>query len=777
MVPRTIEWMPHSPSSEHPAVAADPLVSGLNPQQREAVLYRGPALLIVAGAGSGKTRVLTHRIAHLISTHDAWPSQILAITFTNKAANEMRERVGQLLGAAAEGMWISTFHSACVRILRREIAALGLGTSFTIYDTHDSRVLLKRLIKERHADVEGLTAAAAQHRISAWKNELRDPDDVSRELQPGDPTGEAVLDVYRAYDDALRRANALDFDDILVYTVHLLNGFPEVRRRYQQKWRHVLVDEYQDTNKAQYELIRALTTPAVEGQPVPALTVVGDSDQSIYAFRGADLRNIIDFDKDFPGTHVVLLEQNYRSTQRILDAANAVIARNYDRAAKHLWSSLGDGEPIEAFAGYSAHDEAQFVADEIARLHREGLDYRDIAVFYRTNAQTRALEEIFVRAGVPYRLVGGTKFYDRAEVKDALAYLVALVNPADELSVRRVLNVPRRGIGPTTESRLVHFAAEHGLTLPQALSQAKGIGLGPKVTQAMTSLGQALEDARRALSTERLDEVVHRFFEHIGLIEALRTSLDDQDHARAENLEEFEAQLTDYAEKNPDAQLIDFLTEVSLTAAADDLEDESGSVVLMTLHTAKGLEYPAVFVTGLEQGLLPHQMSIDEIGGIAEERRLFYVGLTRAQRRLYLSLAVNRTVFGQAQTHEPSQFLADIPDDLINWRQRPEDLMVSSLGSWGGSSRRSTPSLSPEVSSRRTQTPKRGGWASQVTAESLAKPMLQVSVGDRIRHASFGEGTVRELAGEGRKQVATIVFDGGARKKLVVALAPITLAE
>ncbi|MCD7102149.1 ATP-dependent helicase [Pseudoclavibacter sp. 13-3] len=781
------------------AVASDePLVRGLNPQQREAVLYQGQSLLIVAGAGSGKTRVLTHRIAHLIATHRAWPSQILAITFTNKAANEMRERVGQLLGGAADGMWISTFHSACVRILRREISELGYNSSFTIYDTHDSRVLLKRLIKERHADTDGLTPAAAQHRISQLKNELRDADDLSRDSGGRSPLDEALIDIYRAYDHALLRANALDFDDILVQTVHLFEAFPEVRRRYQHKFRHVLVDEYQDTNKAQYELIRLLTTsadgtgpataperaePRILSVDAPTLTVVGDSDQSIYAFRGADMRNIVDFEKDFPGTHVVLLEQNYRSTQRILSAANAVIGNNFDRAEKNLWSALGDGEKITAYAGYTAHDEAQFVADRIDDLHQDGLDYRDVAVFYRTNAQTRALEEIFVRAGIPYRLIGGTKFYDRAEVKDALAYLVAIANPVDDLSVRRILNVPKRGIGPTTEQRLVMFAEQQRLDLPAALTRAAEIGLGPKVTQAMTSLGGAIVDARTALAEDRLDEVVGRFFEHIGIIEVLRSSLDAQDQARAENLEEFLSQLTDYVDKHPDASMVDFLTEVQLTAAADDLDDESGTVSLMTLHTAKGLEYPAVFITGLEEGLLPHQMSIDEIGGLAEERRLFYVGITRARRRLFLSLAINRTVFGQTRDQLPSRFLDEIPGELIEWRQHPDEIGANRRGiSWGGSQRAGDDDFEADggwgASARsHGSRSKRSGaahaWANEIGVGSTPKTELHLAAGDRIRHKSFGEGTVEELTGKGAKQVAAVRFDSGQRKKLVVALAPI----
>ena len=790
-----IEGMSSNPSSARAASAvpdADRLVVGLNPQQREAVLHRGSPLLIVAGAGSGKTRVLTHRIAHLIATGEAWPSQILAITFTNKAANEMRERVGALLGGVAEGMWISTFHSACVRILRREIAELGYRSGFTIYDTHDSRTLLKRIIKEHHADADGLTPAAAQHRISQLKNELRDADDLTRAEGAHSPADAALVDVFRDYDRALQHANALDFDDILVQTVHLLEAFPEVRRRYQRRFRHVLVDEYQDTNHAQYELIRLLATPAEKDGPAPELTVVGDSDQSIYAFRGADLRNITHFDEDFPGTRMILLEQNYRSTQRILSAANAVIGHNFDRADKNLWSALGDGDRITVYAGYSAHDEAQFVADEIRRLHREGLGWSDIAVFYRTNAQTRALEEILVRAGVPYRLIGGTRFYDRAEVKDVLAYLIAVVNPADDLAVRRILNVPRRGIGPTTEQRLVTFAAREGIDLPAALVRAEEISLGPKVTGAMTALGGALADARAALADQPLDGVVADLLDRVGLVRALRESQDPQDEARAENLDELLAQLVDYTEREADATLADFLADVQLTAAADELDAGQGAVSLMTLHTAKGLEYPAVFITGLEEGLLPHRMSLDEVGGIAEERRLFYVGITRAQRHLALSMAVSRTAYGQTNDQIPSRFLDEIPEDLLDWRQRPEEVGgVRALGRGGrwrdaeddvrhdGRGRRALAGgARPTHADHPGRRPASGHrWANEITTADIPRGQVaDLAEGDRIRHGSFGEGIVLQLTGRGAKQVATVRFDSGARKKLVVAVAPIERA-
>ncbi|BDZ55586.1 hypothetical protein GCM10025870_26590 [Agromyces marinus] len=617
-----------------PAASAH-LTAGLNPQQREAVEYRGPALLIVAGAGSGKTRVLTHRIASLIDAREAWPSQILAITFTNKAAAEMRERVEALLGEAAGGMWISTFHSACVRILRREAESIGLSSTFTIYDSADQRTILKRIIKELDADTLGFTPASAQAKISKLKNELADVETYARNVNSNDPNEVMFLEIFRQYTRRLRDASALDFDDLISETVYLFRAFPKVAALYQRRFRHILVDEYQDTNHAQYSLIRELTravepdvvaelnehgvlvrglTDASGSIPGASLTVVGDSDQSIYAFRGADIRNIVEFERDFPGAKVVLLEQNYRSTQNILSAANAVISNNFDRKDKKLWTADGDGEKITGYTGYSAHDEAQFVADEIEALHRAGVAYRDIAVFYRTNAQTRALEEIFVRSALPYRVVGGTKFYERAEIKDAMAYLVAVANPLDELAIRRILNTPKRGIGPATETSIASFAEANDLTFRQAMRAADGLGLGPKATTAIQGLAKLLDEAAAMLvpseqgiaegtnaGAAKVSDVLAFLIEGSKLVETLRTSRDPQDETRAENVEELLAQTKDFDRENPGASLVDFLTQVSLVAAADELDDASGTVSLMTLHTAKGLEYHAVFLTGLEE--------------------------------------------------------------------------------------------------------------------------------------------------------------------------------
>ncbi|BDZ44961.1 ATP-dependent helicase [Naasia aerilata] len=609
------------------APTSSPLLEGLNPQQREAVLYRGPALLIVAGAGSGKTRVLTHRIAGLLESREAWPSQILAITFTNKAAGEMRERVRHLVGTAAEGMWISTFHSACVRILRREAEQFGYSRNFTIYDSGDSRALIKRIIKDLEADVLGFTVASTAARISKLKNELADVESYARQANFNDPNEVMFVEIFRQYSRALSSANAFDFDDLISQTVYLFRAFPHVAAAYQKRFRHILVDEYQDTNHAQYSLIRELTKSPAELEPgllaatEPAsLTVVGDSDQSIYAFRGADIRNIVEFERDFPGAKVILLEQNYRSTQNILSAANSVISNNFDRKDKKLWTADGDGEKIVGYTGYSGHDEAQFVADEIQALRDKGVAYHDMAVFYRTNSQTRALEEIFIRSAVPYRIIGGTKFYERAEIKDAMAYLIAVANPADTLAVRRILNTPKRGIGPATETQLATFAEKNEITFRDSLRHAKELGLGPKVTGAITALSDLLDEA--AALTERpptapgdgVPEVLSLLISKGGLLDALRASRDPQDEARAENVEELVAVTKEFQRNNPEGTLLDFLTEVSLVAAADDLDDQTGSVSLMTLHTAKGLEFEAVFLTGVEEDLLPHRMSAGEPG-------------------------------------------------------------------------------------------------------------------------------------------------------------------
>ncbi len=775
----------------------DELLAGLNPEQREAVVHRGPALLIVAGAGSGKTRVLTHRIAGLIRSGEAWPSQILAITFTNKAAAEMRERVGALLGQVAEGMWISTFHSACVRILRREAENFGFTKSFTIYDSQDSRALIKRIIKDLQADTYGFTVSQVSGKISKLKNELTDVESYARQANFSDPNDAMFVEMFRAYSRALREANAFDFDDLISQTVYLFRAFPQVAEKYQRRFRHILVDEYQDTNHAQYALIRELTRPPESNELTglsafagggASLTVVGDSDQSIYAFRGADIRNIVEFERDFPGARVVLLEQNYRSTQNILSAANAVISNNFDRKDKKLWTAVGDGDKIVGFTGYSGHDEAQFVADEIAKLHDEGTAYKDIAVFYRTNSQTRALEEIFIRSALPYRVLGGTKFYERAEIKDAMAYLTAVANPFDGLALRRILNTPKRGIGPATETQLASFAEREGVSYRESMRRANELGLGPKVTSAILQLAALLDEAALLIDPENpagespVSDVLALLMEKSAYVTSLRASRDPQDEARAENVEELLAVTKEFNRNNPDGTLIDFLTEVSLVAAVDDLDDSSGTVSLMTLHTAKGLEYDAVFLTGVEEDLLPHRMSASEPGGPAEERRLFYVGITRARKRLFISLAMTRAQFGETAVAMPSRYLQEIPAELIDWLQSPG--MATSRGgsepralnasrgrsSYGGGSRWNSDTsfgIPPGPSRPKTE------WANRVTGQVRDNGDLELAPGDRIRHTDFGEGRVNQVTGEGAKRVAHVQFEAAGPKKLLIKIAPI----
>jgi len=762
--------------------AESPLLEGLNPAQTQAVNSRAEALLIVAGAGSGKTSVLTRRIAGLISSHTAWPSQILAITFTNKAAGEMRERVEALIGEAAEGMWISTFHSACVRILRTEAERFGYTKSFTIYDSGDQRALIKRLIRDSGADRFGLTPGSVVGKMSRLKNELVDVDGYRGQVRESDPNDVAFFQIWSDYQAELARSQAFDFDDLIVNTVQLFRAFPEVAAVYRRRFRHILVDEYQDTNHAQYALIRELTKAVPpelvaetapesqrrDGVPAASLTVVGDSDQSIYAFRGADIRNIVEFERDFPGAEVILLEQNYRSKQNILDAANAVIAQNFDRKAKNLFSELGTGDLIQGFTGYSQHDEAQFVADEILSLIDKGFRYQDIAVFYRTNAQTRALEDVFIRQAVPYRVIGGTKFYERAEIKDLLAYLQAVANPADTLALRRILNTPKRGIGPATEATLVAHADQVGITLSQALGEVDQMGLGPKVTQAIAGLNSLLVELRSTISTASAADTLKAVIDRTGYRDILEKSPDPQDLQRVENIDELLAVAIEFSRGNQDGGLVEFLTEVSLVAAADELDDSGGTVSLMTLHTAKGLEFDAVFVTGVEEELLPHRMSASEPGGLAEERRLFYVGMTRAKQKLHLSVAMSRQTFGEAMVCAPSRFLKDIPEGLIDWRD--SGLADRALQMPRTSIERERPSL-PKAPKKKTE------WANRVDTVVRDNSGLDLAVGDRISHDDFGPGTISAVTGQGPKRVAEVQFDQVGKKRLLVKIAPISLLE
>ena len=691
--------------------AADDLIGDLNPQQAEAVQYRGQALLIGAGAGSGKTRVLTRRIAWILTQFGAWPSQILAITFTNKAAAEMRERLTGLIGPVAQRMWVSTFHSACVRILRRDGEQIGLKSGFSIYDTADCERLVKLIGADLNIDLKRYTPRSILARISDYKNNLQgwreQLNTYAADYKPGQKgyqlgrfgnVEELYAVVYAEYQHRLAMANAVDFDDLIVRTVELLRSCPMVAEYYRHKFRYILVDEYQDTNHAQYVLVRELAgvdagersqpDAVAAGRQGPAwITVVGDSDQSIYAFRGADIRNIQDFEQDFPNARTIMLEQNYRSTQTILDAANAVIAHNEGRKPKKLWTALGKGEPIVGYAADNAQQEAAWIASEIARLHAEhGIAYSDMAVMYRANAQSRSLEAALINAGLPYQLIGGTRFYERREIKDAIAYLQAIVNPADDVNMRRILNVPKRGLGPRAESLVTMYADTHATTFFDGVLHVDELGAPTRTAtqlKAFRDLMTALREFADAHNSKP-SEIVAEVLSKSGLLEELQRSEDPQDASRVENLSQLQSVAAEYEQKTPDATLAGFLETTALVADSDQLPmdgEDSGSVTLMTLHTAKGLEYLVVFLTGLEQGTFPHSRSLEDTSELAEERRLAYVGITRAQRRLYVTRAAVRAQWGQAAEMMPSQFLDEIPDQLIDWKRR-EAGMERMRGGW-----------------------------------------------------------------------------------------------
>ena len=743
----------------------DDLLIGLNPQQQEAVQYRGRALLIVAGAGSGKTRVLTHRMAHLLANREIWPSQILAITFTNKAAAEMRERVEQLIGQAGQGMWLKTFHSACLQILRREADRLGHDSNFSVYDTGDTRALLRRLLREAGAEDADIKPAQAAAIISNAKNELKDAEDFARNADRSNPKERIVADVFQAYTNELRRNNAFDFDDLISETVGLLQAFPELRARYQKRFRHILVDEYQDTNHAQYALIREFTKPLPDeyanyddktGEQLgPSdLTVVGDSDQSIYAFRGADIRNITEFERDFPGAKTILLEQNYRSTQNILSAANSVISQNPYRPAKNLWTDSGAGNKVVLFTGYDERNEAAFVVDRVKKLHEEGVNYRDMAVLYRTNSLTPPLEAELKSQLIPYAVIGGLKFFERKEIKDALGYLSAISNGRDDEAVRRVINTPARGIGQKTELKIAQLARDNDISFRQALLYSSDMGLGPKLTAAVQGFGELLNELEAMTATDGPADVLKVALTRSGYRNELEISRDPQDEARVENLDALLGQLYEWQAMYPEGTVADYLAEVTLAAAADEIEDESGSLSLMTLHTAKGLEYQVVFMIGLEQGTLPHIRAFDEPGGLQEERRLMYVGMTRAREQLFISHALQRTLFGNTSGFMASMFLADIPQELVE--AEGTERSISSTAS-----RPDRPSPS---------------WKGAINTPSALRDNkdLELAVGDKVNHDTFGNGQVITVSGTNPRQTAEVRFDSGVTKRLLVKMAPIT---
>jgi DNA helicase-2/ATP-dependent DNA helicase PcrA len=780
---------------------ADALLVGLNPQQREAVLHHGGPLLIVAGAGSGKTRVLTHRIAYLLATGRARAGEVIAITFTNKAAAEMRERVEHLVGPAAGRMWVSTFHSACVRILRREAATLGLRSSFSIYDSADSQRLLTLVARELDLDSKRYPAKALASKISSLKDELVDPETFAATSGGGaaNDFDSVLAQVYTRYQARLKQAHALDFDDLIMTTVHLLRGFPAVAEHYRRRFRHVLVDEYQDTNHAQYALVRELVGSSrgiVDDStdmelPRGELTVVGDADQSIYAFRGASIRNILEFEVDYPDARTILLEQNYRSTQTILSAANAVISRNPGREGKRLWTDSGAGAQIVAYVADTEHEEARFVAGEIDRLgDADGVRPGDVAIFYRANAQSRALEEVLIRVGLPYKVVGGTRFYERREVKDAVAYLRALDNPDDDVSVRRILNVPKRGLGDRSESMVAAFAERERISFGAALDRLDEVpGLGTRAITGLSAFARMMADLR-ALSTGGAGpaEVLGAILDRSGYLAELRASDDPQDASRVENLAELHAVASEFEQTDPEGNLADFLERVSLVADSDQIPDDDGGdddgpakpdpgvVTLMTLHTAKGLEFPVVFLTGMEDGTFPHLRSLSDADQLAEERRLAYVGLTRARERLYISRAAVRTAWGVPNEFPASRFLDDLPDELIDWRRRESSTQqlrnsygsgYGSSGSGGGGYR-----SAPRVETRKTLPSTGATFGSATPRPDSAIP--QLSIGDRVTHDSYGLGTVIALEGAGPNAVAKVDFGTDGTKRLLLRFSPVT---
>ncbi|MFG2128146.1 DNA helicase PcrA [Streptomyces sp. NPDC048751] len=762
-----------------PAVDPAALLEGLNENQRAAVVHHGTPLLIVAGAGSGKTRVLTHRIAHLLGERNVHPGQILAITFTNKAAGEMKERVEQLVGPRANAMWVMTFHSACVRILRRESKKLGFTASFSIYDAADSKRLMALVCRDLDLDPKRFPPKSFSAKISNLKNELIDEEDFA--AQATDGFEKTLAQAYALYQSRLREANALDFDDLIMTTVNLLRAFPDVAEHYRRRFRHVLVDEYQDTNHAQYALVRELVgtsehpvdvPPSEYDVPPAELCVVGDADQSIYAFRGATIRNILQFEEDYPDATTILLEQNYRSTQTILSAANAVIERNESRRPKNLWTKAGTGARITGYVADTEHDEAQFVADEIDRLTDAGdAKAGDVAVFYRTNAQSRVFEEVFIRVGLPYKVVGGVRFYERKEVRDVLAYLRVLANPEDSVPLRRILNVPKRGIGDRAEAMIDALSQREKISFPQALRRVdEAYGMAARSTNAVKRFNTLMEDLRTIVeSGAGPATVLEAVLERTGYLAELQASTDPQDETRIENLQELAAVALEFEQERGEGEsvaLSDFLEQVALVADSDQIPDEdedgSGVITLMTLHTAKGLEFPVVFLTGMEDGVFPHMRALGQTKELEEERRLAYVGITRARERLYLTRSAMRSAWGQPSYNPPSRFLAEIPDQHVEWKRTGAP--TAPAGPVSG--------VAASLSSSRSRSSASGasGFATRRTSE---KPVVALAVGDRVTHDQFGLGTVVAVKGTGGNAEATIDFGDTKPKRLLLRYAPV----
>ena len=737
------------------------LLSGLNPVQREAASHLGGPLLIVAGAGSGKTRVLTHRIAWLVREQNVSPWAILAITFTNKAADEMRYRVGSLIGPVADKMWISTFHSACVRILRRDAHRLGYRSGFTIYDAADSLRLMTYVLRDQGVDTKRHSPRSVLNAVSDAKNELIDFDTFAEKAE-SPPDRKLIAPAYTEYQRRLTAANAMDFDDLLMVAVNLLQVDEEALQEWQTRFQHIMVDEYQDTNKAQNELVLLL------GEKHQNVCVVGDSDQSIYGFRGADIRNILEFEKAFPSTTVIVLDQNYRSTQNILDAANSLIANNLARTPKSLWTDSGGGDRIVNYRADDERDEAAWIVDRIASQQHSGGRWGDVAVFYRTNAQSRAIEEELARRHVPYKVIGGTKFYDRKEVKDLLAYLRAVVNPEDEVSVKRILNVPKRGIGDTSVGKLDAYAQAHNLPFYRALEEADRAGVSGKalggINELLVSLAYLRALAKESAAPKTLLQAVIDRTSYVALLEAEHTI---ESAGRVENVNELLGSADEYE------TLEVFLEAVALVSDADEIDPDESVVVLMTLHTAKGLEFPIVFLAGLEEGVFPHLRSLGEPDELEEERRLAYVGITRAQKQLYLTNAFTRTLWGSSQYNPPSRFLKELPERLVEVIESSPRTSSGSSGSSWSTARAGNDRLRGR--DRLVEAAMRAGRG-DTPAKTKGAEMLGLRVGEAVVHESWGEGIVIDIVGAGDRAEVVIRFPGLGEKRLLLAWAPLKRA-
>ncbi len=744
---------------------SEKLLNGLNPEQQNAVKATDGPLLLMAGAGSGKTRVLTHRIAYLIVEKRVNPYNILAITFTNKAAREMRERIGKMMGGAAEEIWISTFHSMCVRILRRDIDRMGFNRNFTILDTGDQQSVVKGILKDKNLDPKKYDPRAILGAISSAKNELIDPEEYAKTA--GGYFEQTVSDVYTEYQKRLRKNQALDFDDLIMMTIQLFQRVPEVLEYYQRKFQYIHVDEYQDTNRAQYMLVKFLANRFKN------LCVVGDSDQSIYRWRGADIANILSFEKDYPNATVILLEQNYRSTKRILLAANKVIENNVTRKAKNLWTENPEGNKLVYYRADSEQGEAQFVAGKIKELMRDGkYKLSDVAILYRTNAQSRVMEEVLLKSNIEYSIVGGTKFYDRKEIKDMLAYLRLISNPDDDISLQRIINVPKRGIGSSSVDKMADFAAMHDISIFQALDSVELLGLSPKITKGAREFRDLIKNYTQMQEFLSVTELVEDILDKSGYREMLKAEKSIEAQSRLENLDELLSVTKNFEEVSEDRSLVAFLTDLALVADIDSLDEDgekTDSITLMTLHSAKGLEFPVVFLIGLEEGVFPHSRSLMEEAEMEEERRLAYVGITRAEQTLFITNAQMRTLFGRTSMNPASRFIREIPEDLLEGVEKDERKNTS-FGSRGTSFGRSTSS----TTGTSFGTPATRKPVMRPVASSTGGDTIGWRVGDKAEHGKWGIGTVVSVKGEGEGTELDIAFPSPTGiKRLLAKFAPI----